>query len=175
MGNIEQSGGVAKRDLLTVRCSERFIPQLRSDCENVAGRAGFQILEVQGADFCLRGYRIYAIYNLFMAKKTYIAVKKVRQFIDVLSDEVQAEYLKIVEQLEKDGRLVEPYGKKLDKGLFEIRIRRGGQIRVLYFYQEKEYIVGVHGFVKKTQKTPQKELKQAFKVMGLIKRGEYDE
>jgi len=110
-----------------------------------------------------------------MAKKTYIAVKKVRQFIDAQSDEVQAEYLKIVEQLEQDGRLVEPFGKKLDKGLFEMRIRRGGQMRILYFYQEKDYVVGIHGFVKKTQKTPQKELKQALRVMGMVKRGEYDE
>ena len=110
-----------------------------------------------------------------MAKKTYLAVKRVRQFIDAQSDEVQAEYLKIVEQLENDGRLVEPYGKKLDKGLFEIRIRRGGQVRILYFYQERDYVIGVHAFVKKTQKTPQKELKQAMRVMGMIKRGDYDE
>jgi len=91
------------------------------------------------------------------------------------SDEVQAEYLKIVEQLEQDGRLVEPFGKKMDKGLFEMRIRKGGQVRILYFYQEKEYVVGVHGFVKKTQKTPQRELKQAMRVMNMIKRGEYNE
>jgi len=110
-----------------------------------------------------------------MVRKVYIAVKKLRQFIDTQSDEVQAEYLKITEILEKDGRLVEPFGKKLDKGLFEMRIRRGGQIRILYFYQEKEYVVGVHGFAKKTQKTPQKELKQAIRVMGLVKRGEYNE
>ena len=110
-----------------------------------------------------------------MVKKIYIAVKTLRQFVDTQSDEVQAEYIKIVEQLEKDGRLVEPFGKKLDKGLFEMRIRRGGQVRIRYFYQEKEYVVGVHGFVKKTQKTPQKELKQAMRVMGLVKRGEYNE
>ena len=110
-----------------------------------------------------------------MAKKTYIAVKKLRQFVDMQSDEVQAEYLKIVEQLEQDGRLVEPFGKKMDKGLFEMRIRKGGQVRIPYFYQEKEYVVGVHGFVKKTQKTPQQELKQAMRVMNMIKRGEYNE
>ena len=110
-----------------------------------------------------------------MSKKIYIAVKKLRQFIDSQPDEVQFEYLKIVEQLEEDGRLVEPFGKKLDKGLFEMRIRRGRQVRILYFYQGKEYVIGVHGFVKKTQKTPQKEFKQAIRVMGLINRGEYDE
>jgi len=70
---------------------------------------------------------------------------------------------------------VEPFGKKLDKNLFEIRIRRGGQIRILYFYHEKDLVVGVHGFVKKSQKTPQKELKQALRVMNSIKRGEYEE
>jgi phage-related protein len=110
-----------------------------------------------------------------MARKTYLAVKSVRQFIDTQSDEVQAEYIKIVEQLQKDGRLVEPYGKKLDKGLFEMRIRRGGLVRVLYVYQEMDYVIGIHGFVKKTQKTPKKEMKQALKVMGMIKRGEYNE
>ena len=110
-----------------------------------------------------------------MAKKIYIAVEKVRQFIDAQPDKVQAEYLKIVEQLEQDGRLMEPFGKKLDKGLFEMRIRRGGQVRILYFYQDKEYVVGIHGFIKKTQKTPQKEIKQAMRVMGLVKRGEYNE
>ena len=110
-----------------------------------------------------------------MAKKTYVAVKKVRAFIDAQPDEVQAEYLKIVEKLERDGRLVEPYGKKLDKGLFEMRIRRGGQVRILYFYQDRDYVISVHGFVKKTQKTPQQDLKQAIKIMGMIKRGEYNE
>ena len=125
--------------------------------------------------FHLPEYCIYAIWVSSMVRKVYIAVKKLRQFIDTQSDEVQAEYLKITEILEKDGRLVEPFGKKLDKGLFEMRIRRGGQIRILYFYQEKEYVVGVHGFAKKTQKTPQKELKQAIRVMGLVKRGEYNE
>ena len=102
-------------------------------------------------------------------------MKKLRLFVESQPDEVQFEYLKIVEQLEEDGRLVEPFGKKLDKGLFEVWIRRGGQVRILYSYQEKGYRVGVHGFVKKTQKTPQKEFKQAMRVMGLINRGEYSE
>jgi len=110
-----------------------------------------------------------------MIKKKYIAVKKVLQFVESQPNEVQAEYLKLIEQLEKDGRLVEPFGKKLDKNLFEMRIRRGGQVRILYFYHEKEYVVGVHGFIKKTQKTPQRELKQAMRVMSLLKRGEYNE
>ena len=69
-------------------------------------------------------HRIYAIFRA-VKKKSYMAVKKVREFIEKQPDEVQSEYLKIVEQLEKDGRLIEPFGKKLDKEFFEIRVRRG--------------------------------------------------
>lgn len=108
-------------------------------------------------------------------KKQYAAVKKVRKFISEQPDEVQAEYVKIVEILEAEGRLIEPFGKKLDRELFEMRLRRGKQIRVLYFYSVEDMIIGVHGFVKKTQKTPPNEIKQAQRVMAQIQRGEYEE
>lgn len=110
-----------------------------------------------------------------MKKKRYAAVKKVREFIDKQPDEVQAEYVKIVEILEAEGRLIEPFGKKLDRDLFEIRVRRGNQIRVLYFYFAEDMVIGVHGFVKKTQKTPPNEIKQARRVMAQIQRGEYED
>ncbi len=108
-------------------------------------------------------------------KKTYLAVKKVRDFIDLQSDETRAEYLSITERLELEGYLIEPFAKKLDSDLFEIRVRKGKQIRVFYFYHDDEYIFGVHAFVKKTQKTPKQEIKQAQKIISKIKRGEYDE
>ncbi len=108
-------------------------------------------------------------------KKRYAAVKKVREFIDQQADEVQAEYVKIVEILEAEGRLIEPFGKKIDRDLFEIRMRRGKQVRVLYFYFSDDLVIGVHGFVKKSQKTPPNEIKQAKRVMTRIKRGEYED
>jgi phage-related protein len=108
-------------------------------------------------------------------KKRYAAVKKVREFIAEQPEEVQAEYLKIVEFLEADGRLIEPFGKKIDRELFEIRVRRGKQVRVLYFYFLDDLVIGVHGFVKKSQKTPQDEIKQAKRVMARIQRGEYED
>lgn len=108
-------------------------------------------------------------------KKTFLAVEKVRAFIDEQPPECQAEFLAIVEQLEEAGFLVEPYARKLEIDLFEIRVRRGRQIRVFYFYHEDDLIIGVHAFVKKTRRTPRQELKQARRVVGLIKRGEYVE
>jgi phage-related protein len=108
-------------------------------------------------------------------KKTYLALQKVREFIDEQSEESRIEYLNLVDRLEDEGYLIEPFSKKLDSDLFEIRIRKGKQIRVFYFYHEDEYIFGVHAFVKKTQKTPKQEMKQAQKIISKIKRGEYNE
>jgi phage-related protein len=108
-------------------------------------------------------------------KKTYIAVRQVREFIAGQSPECQAEYQNIVDRLERDGYLVEPYAKKVGADLFEIRARRGRQVRILYFYHRGDLVFGVHAFVKKTQRAPKHELEQAARVMRLIRRGEYDE
>jgi phage-related protein len=108
-------------------------------------------------------------------KKTYIAVRKVRDFIAAQSPECQVEYLKIVERLQQDGFLVEPFGRKLDAELFEMRIRRGRQIRVIYCYCEGDLVVGVHAFVKKSQKTPLRELRLARRTARNSREGGYNE
>lgn len=110
-----------------------------------------------------------------MKKKLYAAVKQVRDFIEKQNDAVKIEYENIVNRLEQDGYLIEPFGKKLGRDLFEIRIRKGGNVRVFYFYSIDNYVIGVHAFVKKSQNTPTQEIKKAKKIISLIKRGEYDE
>jgi phage-related protein len=108
-------------------------------------------------------------------KKTYLGLKKVREFVASLPENAQAEYENIINALEKDGFIIEPFAKKLEKNLFEMRIRKGTQVRVFYFYDEDDYIFGVHAFIKKTQKTPKQELKKARKIVSMIKTGEYNE
>lgn len=108
-------------------------------------------------------------------KKTYFAVRKVREFIAEQPFETQAEYVKIVERLEADGHLVEPFGKKLERDLFEMRLRRGRQVRVVYVYCAGDRVIGVHAFVKKTQQTPGHELKYARKIAAAILRGDYED
>ncbi len=110
-----------------------------------------------------------------MSKKQYIAVKRVREFIAAQPEECQAQYLAMIERLEQDGYLIEPFAKKLDRELFELRVRRGRQIRVVYCYDDGDVIVGLHAFVKKTQKMPQKEIKQAKRMLLAIRNGDYDE
>jgi len=48
-----------------------------------------------------------------------------------------------VRQLERDGFLVEPYAKKVDRALFEIRIRRGRQVCVFYCYDADDTLLPV--------------------------------
>jgi len=54
--------------------------------------------------------------------------------------------------------------KKIDKEIWEFRTNYNSkQIRLLAFWDKKEksLIIGTHGFMKKTQKLPSKELKRA--------------
>ncbi len=100
---------------------------------------------------------------------------KVRKFIEAQPAGCQVEYQAIVDRLEADGFLVEPYGKKLEPELFEMRIRSGRQIRVFYFYHAGDIVFGIHAFAKKTQRTPAHELKQARRIIKMIKQGDYYE
>jgi len=53
-----------------------------------------------------------------------------------------------------------PYSKQLDNNLYELRIRGKREIRIFYCFKVNK-IVLLHGFVKKTQKTPDKEINTA--------------
>lgn len=63
---------------------------------------------------------------------------------------------------EQASMLREPHSKSMGKGLFELRIRQGNDIvRAFYFFFVGRTIVVTNGFVKKTQKTPRRELMRA--------------
>jgi len=108
-------------------------------------------------------------------KKRYGATRQVRNFIEAQPYEIQAEYVKLVERLEADGCLIEPFGKKLDKALFEMRLRRGRQVRVIYSYHEGDWVIGLHGFVKKTSRAPLRELVLARRMKRRIELGVHEE
>jgi phage-related protein len=73
---------------------------------------------------------------------------------------VKAKLARIFDLLEGEGISVgKPYVAPLEDKLYEIRIGQDTNIyRILYFaYTDKRFIL-LHGFQKKTQKTPKKEL-----------------
>lgn len=86
-----------------------------------------------------------------------------KEFIEGLNAKMIAKILKIIELLEQNGpALRQPYSKHLEDGIFEIRAKQGSDItRVLYFFVIGKKIVLTNGFVKKTQRTPNGEIKKA--------------
>ncbi len=73
--------------------------------------------------------------------------------------------LKLIESHEQIGA---NYIKHITgiKGLYEIRIKYGTDIfRIFCFFDEGYLIILMNGFQKKSQKTPQKEIDKAIKIM----------
>jgi phage-related protein len=65
-----------------------------------------------------------------------------------------------------------PHSRAMGEGLFELRPRaRSGIGRALYCFLIGQRIVVVHAFVKKTQQTPDKDLKLARKRMKELMHG----
>lgn len=81
-------------------------------------------------------------------------------FIRSLDAKMKAKIFRIVDMLEENGPTVRlPHSEYLEDGIFEIRAKQGSDIsRVLYFFCIGRKIILTNGFVKKTQKTPPKEL-----------------
>jgi phage-related protein len=86
----------------------------------------------------------------------------VKEFIDSLSGEGQAKYIFITRLLQEYGiHAKEPYVKQITghKKLYELRIKdKSGISRILYFAHTGKKFVLLHGFIKKTDKTPAKEI-----------------
>ncbi len=72
--------------------------------------------------------------------------------------------LKVVTDLE---HIPEIYFKYLENtaGLYEIRVQSGSDIyRIFCFFDKNNLVVIGHGFQKKTQKTPPKEIERALRI-----------
>lgn len=89
----------------------------------------------------------------------------VKEFLLSVDDKTRARLLRTIELLAQSGTTLRmPYSEHLVDGIFGIRAKVGSNIsRVLYFFVIGKRIVLTNGFVKKTQKTPKKEIELAKK------------
>ncbi len=87
------------------------------------------------------------------------------EFILEQDFKMQAKLFMALEFLEERGPMLrEPFSKPLGEGIFEIRAKQGSDIsRVLYFFVVGKKVILTNGFVKKTQKTPSREIEKAKK------------
>lgn len=98
---------------------------------------------------------------------------RVRNEIDQWPVGVLADYARRVELLIEFGPdLRMPHSRAMGDGLFELRPRgREGIGRAVYCFVVGERVVVLHAFVKKTQATPERELKLARKRMKEVRGG----
>jgi len=87
----------------------------------------------------------------------------VADFIESLPIEVQARVLRLIDLLADYGVLLkEPYTRQVRGKVRELRITaKSGEVRVLYFGFADKRLVLLHGFVKKTRRTPASDIEIA--------------
>jgi len=76
---------------------------------------------------------------------------------------IQARYVHLTNRMVEFGpNLGMPHTRAMGSGLFELRMKsKEGIARVFFYTLAKQRIMMLHAFIKKTQKTPAKELKIA--------------
>lgn len=89
--------------------------------------------------------------------------KPVEDFLDSLEPKMRAKLVGTLQILQEKGNsLREPYTKHLDDGIFEVRAKVGSNIsRTLFFFMVGKKIILTNGFIKKSQKTPRREIETA--------------
>ena len=90
----------------------------------------------------------------------------VREFLDSSDIKMRQKMLRSIQALQDMGiSLRMPLSESLGDGIFELRAKVGSNIsRVMYFFIIGDSAVLTHGFIKKTQKTPARELEKAKKI-----------
>ena len=87
----------------------------------------------------------------------------VQEFIDYRDNRAKAKIARTIDLLEKFGiHLGMPYVKHVEGELWELRARVGtNQYRIIYFLFTGKVFVLLHGFVKKSGRIPERDLKIA--------------
>jgi phage-related protein len=91
----------------------------------------------------------------------------VKKFFNSLSPSARAKIVKLIDLLSDYGVLLkEPYTKQVRGKIRELRIKDSqGAVRILYFTFTGKRFILLHGFIKKTNKIPEKEIEIAEKRM----------
>ena len=99
-----------------------------------------------------------------------IFLEKTEIFFDTLDKKVVEKILYVIDLTEqtKDPKLF----KKINTNIWEFRIQFSGlQIRLLAFWdtskEKKSLVIATHGFIKKTNKVPMREIKKAEQIRSI--------
>ena len=93
--------------------------------------------------------------------KIHIVDVSLEKFIKSLQKPTIAKVLRTIDLLEEFGqKLGSPHIKKISAHLFELRVSGKQEVRIFYSFHKSQTCL-LHGFVKKSQKIPRKEIKIA--------------
>lgn len=94
----------------------------------------------------------------------------VTEFLSSLDAKTQARFITSIEQLRvQNVHAREPLVRHLEGKIWELREESSTNIyRLLYFFFTGRRIIFLHGFQKKTQKTPRRELETAIRRMNIF-------
>ena len=85
-------------------------------------------------------------------------------FLETLSSKELEKMNYIISLLETSDRMPTKFIKYIRDGLYELRLEYGSNIyRVFFIFDKGQIVVLFNGFQKKTQKTPENEIKKALK------------
>jgi phage-related protein len=85
--------------------------------------------------------------------------QNLEDFIARLETATLSKTLRTLDLLERFGnQLGMPHGKKIDDGLFELRVRGKREVRILYAFHKGKVIILLHAFIKKSQKIPRQHI-----------------
>jgi len=94
-------------------------------------------------------------------RKVKIFDASLEQFIASLEKVTIAKVFHTIDLLETFGhRLGLPHSKKISSSLYELRVRGAQEVRICYTFHSSKVIL-LHGFIKKSQKTPSREINVA--------------
>ncbi|CAM3040664.1 type II toxin-antitoxin system RelE/ParE family toxin [Lactiplantibacillus plajomi] len=88
-------------------------------------------------------------------------------YLDRLPDKDAAKLLAVINNIDEQGLTIakrQKWVKKLAPNLYEIRSKQASNIqRAIYFQWENNKYIITHGFPKKAEKTPQREIKKGLR------------
>ena len=87
--------------------------------------------------------------------------QKVKNSLYSFEGDSLSKIIKYIDLLKTFGhQLRMPYSKMILRNLYELRVHGQQEVRIFYCFHHNQAVV-VHAFIKKSQKTPQKEIDTA--------------
>lgn len=104
-------------------------------------------------------------------KKRFHMLQPVKDFMREQSGDAKQELNSIIWKLEVEGALTMPFGEKIaGDNLFAIRVIQAANLRVFYVYGVHDLVFGIHGYIKKTEQIPIHELREAERMVKLLRK-----